>query len=408
VCQARLENEKREVALVRFQRRGLNMDSEAIPIENQIKPLMMKQTLVLIAFCVLLNTSLLAQKTFNCTEIGYFNDGLAPVLIDNKWGFIDKTGTIVIEPKYKAWVEEYGALPAFSEGLTSFVDPANNRIGYLNLNGEVAIAPVFYSAGPFRENVAFVGTQDEKVLIDTTGTIIARGFMAMNGRYSHFSNGRALVQKEFQYGYINSAGHFVIPPVYDENRDFSNNLAAVKKDGKWGFIDTAGMVKVPFQFSKEPKPFSDHRAFVQGTNNKWGIIDTTGKLVVAPQYHQAFPFSGGVAVVSVMDERYTETFHIIDVNGKVMKTYAKAPVHAETIMLLSGFTEGLAVASKAYKKGFIDPQGKTVVDFQYRDLHPLQDGMAWFEKYDEKTRKVTKGYLDRTGKIILVIEPPMF
>jgi hypothetical protein len=368
----------------------------------------MKQFLISIVLVVCLSSGLSAQKTVNCTEIGYFNDGLAPVLIDNKWGFIDKTGSIVIEPKYKMWVQEYGALPAFSEGLTPFVDPVNDRIGYLNLKGEVAIAPQFYSAGPFKNHVAFVGTQNERVLIDTSGAVIAQGFVAINGKYSNFSNNRAWVQKQFQYGYINKTGHFVIPAVYDETRDFSNNLAAVKKDGKWGFIDTSGVVKVPFQYTKEPKAFSDHRAFVQGTNNKWGIIDTTGKLIVTPQYHQVWPFSGGVAVVSIMDERYTETFYIIDSQGKVLKTFAKASVQAETITLWSGFTEGLAVASKSYKKGFIDPQGKVVVDFLYRDLHPLQDGMAWFEKFDDKTRKVTKGYLDRTGKVILVVEPPMF
>jgi hypothetical protein len=349
-----------------------------------------------------------AQTTVVCNEIGYFNDGVAPVLINNQWGFVDKTGKIVIEPLFKAWVEEYGALPAFSEGFTTVVDIQTDMVGYINLKGEMAIPAKYYAGYPFRENVAFVRLQNEKVLIDTSGKVIARDFVALNGYHSSFSHSLAVVQKEFAYGYINKKGKFIIQPVYDEAKDFAGGLAAVKKDGKWGFIDTLGNTKVPFQFTKEPKSFSDYRAFVQGANNKWGIIDTAGKLLVNPQYHQVWPFSGGVAVVSIMDEKFTETFYLIEVNGKVLKTYAKAANYSETITLWSGFSEGLAVATKGGKKGFIDQQGKVVVDFLYRDLHPLQDGMAWFERYDDKTRKVTKGYLDKAGKVIMVIEPPMF
>ena len=34
------------------------------------------------------------------TDIGMFNEGLAPVKIDGKWGFIDKKGNVVIAPQY--------------------------------------------------------------------------------------------------------------------------------------------------------------------------------------------------------------------------------------------------------------------------------------------------------------------
>ena len=33
-------------------------------------------------------------------EVGRFNDGYAPVKADGKWGYINKTGEIVVEPKY--------------------------------------------------------------------------------------------------------------------------------------------------------------------------------------------------------------------------------------------------------------------------------------------------------------------
>lgn len=363
----------------------------------------------LIIFSIaLLSLSSLAQKQIFFEQVGLFNEGLAPVLLDNKWGFIDTEGNVVIEPKFVAFLTNFSELPYFSEGLTPIVDPETERVGFIDKKGNIVIKPKFYSAKNFSEDVAFAGTQEDYVIIDKSGNIIAQKFVALNGFYSSFSHNRAIVQKEFSYGYIDKQGKFVIKPVYDEARDFSNGLAAVKKDGKWGFIDIDGNVKVQFQFSNEPKPFSDNRAFVQGTNLKWGFIDTEGKIIVEPMYDQVFPFASGAAVVSKMDEKWNNTFYIIDVFGKSIKTFSKSAKSNETITLWSGFNEGLAVVMKDFKKGLMDPKGNIIVACKYRELKPLSSGMAYFEKYDDKTRKVTKGFINKSGKEVFTIEPPKF
>lgn len=363
--------------------------------------------------CIFLTTCIFsfninAQKQIYFNDIGYFNDDLAPVLLDNKWGFVDAFGEIVIEPKIRAFVNNFGDYPSFSEGLTRFIDPETERIGYMNRKGGIEIAPQFYSANNFYEDVAFVRRQNDHVLIDKSGNVIAENFVAINGYYSDFSNGRAIVQKQFNYGYIDKAGTFVIEPIYDEVRDFSSDLAAVKKDDKWGFIDLNGNTVIPFQFSKEPKSFNDGRAFIQGTNNKWGLIDEKGSIIIEPIYDEVFTFSSGAAVVSKMDEKWQRTYYIIDVNGKAIKTYAPAKKSNETITFASGFVDGLAVAVQGYKKGFVDPKGNVVLKFNYRELSPLSSGMSYFEKFDEKTKKVTKGYLNKSGKEMFIIEQPKF
>jgi hypothetical protein len=38
----------------------------------------------------------------------------------------------------------------------------------------------------------------------------------------------------------------------------------------------------------------------------------------------------------------------------------------------------------------------------------MSGGMAYFEKWDEKTKKTTKGFIDKTGKEVIVIEQPKF
>src|SRR5690606_28358139 len=59
-------------------------------------------------------------------EAGDFNNSLAPILIDKKWGFIDNTGNIVIEPQY-----EYAT--NFSDGLACV--RKDGKFGYIDVKG---------------------------------------------------------------------------------------------------------------------------------------------------------------------------------------------------------------------------------------------------------------------------------
>jgi hypothetical protein len=199
----------------------------------------------------------------------------------------------------------------------------------------------------------------------------------------------------------------VIEARYEDARDFSYGLAAVKLDSKWGFIDTTGNVKIPFQFSSEPKPFTCGRSFVQGSNGKWGIINTDGTLLVEPKYNQVYPFNDGFAVVSEMDAQWNTGFSIIDTNCKVVKSYPKSN-STESVSLWSGFSEGSAVAMKASKKGLVDPKGTVIVPFKYKDLKPMSCGLSYFIRWDEVNKKEISGFVNNTGKEVIIIEAPKF
>src|SRR5580658_5395332 len=68
----------------------------------------------------------------------WFKNGMVPAQISGKWGFIDKSGQIVIEPKFAEAFE-------FSEGVASvlvggFNDP-NSKWGYVDTLGRFVISP---------------------------------------------------------------------------------------------------------------------------------------------------------------------------------------------------------------------------------------------------------------------------
>lgn len=76
-----------------------------------------------------------------------FSEGLAPVVIDSKLGYIDKTGKMVIPAKY-----DYDSPYNYSEGLIPVI--IDGKIGYINDQDEILIEPVFDMADSFNEGLA--------------------------------------------------------------------------------------------------------------------------------------------------------------------------------------------------------------------------------------------------------------
>ena len=366
----------------------------------------MKNKFLIFLLFAICHAEVMAQKKVICHSAGDFQEGMAAIQVDEKWGFIDTLGNVVIPPQFISSFIVNKA-PSFCEGLAAVIEQSSQQMIYINKKGEIAFDQKYIRAYNFHEGIAFVEPtvfSDFKVLINKKGENITERFRC--SFISGYSNNRARIDNR---SFIDRKGEKAVKQQYTAVQSFSNGLAAVQLNyGKWGFIDTLENVKVPFQFTNEPKSFSDYRAFVQGSNNKWGVIDTTGNLIVEPVYDQVFPFSSGIAVVSKMDEKWKYTFYLIDIDGKVVREYPQNGNNKETITILSGFNEGCAVASKGYKKGFIDTKGNVTVNFLYRELRPVSGGMAYFEKWDEKTKKTTKGFIDKSGKEMIVLEQPKF
>jgi len=64
----------------------------------------------------------------------HFYEGLSNFKINGKWGFVDKKGNIVIEPKF-----EYAS--QFTNGLA--YAEINEKSGFINKNGTFVIEPKF-------------------------------------------------------------------------------------------------------------------------------------------------------------------------------------------------------------------------------------------------------------------------
>lgn len=102
-------------------------------------------------------------ETYNIEESKGYKDGLAPILINGKFGFVDKEGNLVIEAKYEK-------IKPFSEKLAA-VKKEDNTWVYIDNTGVEKISGNFEEALSFENGLATVTIDGKKVQIDMDGKI---------------------------------------------------------------------------------------------------------------------------------------------------------------------------------------------------------------------------------------------
>jgi WG containing repeat len=145
--------------------------------------------------------------------------GLFPIRENQEWGFIDKSGKVVISPQFQAvggTMEGKG----FSEGLAwvcfgrcSRPAETGDSNGYIDTTGQIVINPRFEEADSFSEGLARVRIGGKSGFIDKTGKIV------INPQYVYaerFSEGLALAGKRAELPLIQN--HFLTCILYRLNK----------------------------------------------------------------------------------------------------------------------------------------------------------------------------------------------
>ena len=177
-------------------------------------------------------------------------DGLLTVEVGGKYGFVDRTGKVVINP-------QFDSVSQFSEGLAvvclgkceffaNQIHPDESKYGYIDESGKFVVNPQFDYALDFSGGLAPVCMGD--------------------------------------------CGYRPVAP------------------RKWGYIDVHGNTAVALQFG-DANPFAEEGLAAvcvgkcsgegESWEGKWGYVDKTGKLVISPQFDNAFRFESGVALVFI-------------------------------------------------------------------------------------------------------------
>lgn len=235
-----------------------------------------------------------------------FSEGLASVLTKSrKFGYIDHSGKVVFTK------DNCDECNEFSEGLASYraLTSSNSKWGFLDKSGKTVIEPKFDLALNFSQGRAAVRLDSNWFFIDKNGKQVSSDY---NEVYS-FSDSLAAVRTGNKWGFINLSGKKVIPQDYLEVQSFAEGLASVRKsDTLIGFIDETGKMVIKPAFMKTLN-FSQGLCAFQGNDNTWGFIDRTGTVKIQPIYSEVESFSCLCAMV-----KKGWRYGFIDPQGKIV------------------------------------------------------------------------------------------
>jgi len=164
----------------------------------------------------------------------------------------------------------------------------------------------------------------------------------------------------------------------------------VQVQSGYQFVDKTGATIINPQFSKV-SCFYENLALARhsGEKSKWGYIDKQGNYKIQPEYLQGTIFSEGIAFVV---KENTEPI-ALDKNGSVIFTLQ----NIEEVMILR---ENLAPFCKEIggvkKWGFIDKNGRIVINPQFRQTRLFSDGLCAVCNDDDLW-----GYIDRKGILVI-------
>jgi hypothetical protein len=318
---------------------------------------------------------------------------LYPVWVNGKTGFIDRTGKLVIPPKFGGEYLWMGG--RFSDGMARTQTPTQERpghccrFGYINAEGRVVVEPQYWEAKDFSEGLAAVLIGDRWGYIDREGrTALGPKWVAADS----FSEGLASVYEDgVGHGYIDRSGRMVIKlegaTAPGRFHDGMAQVMVTPKGGdfngggrfEFGYIDRSGRLAVPGPFEKVGD-FSEGLAAVQ-VKGRWGYVDSTGHFAIEPAYDSATSFHDGQATVASGGK-----YSFIDKSGKKV---GECPPQS------CDFHEGLAAFESGGRWGYIDRAGHVVIKPKFSEAYDFAGGIAMVMLPGKKM-----GYIDKTGKYV--------
>ncbi|OBR65736.1 hypothetical protein A7K91_14335 [Paenibacillus oryzae] len=337
---------------------------------------------------------------------GPFQDGVAVVLTENGYGFIDAKGSIVISPEYKGTY-------MYQDDVVLMITQNEQTILFDRKGNELALFNEELKLSPYNEGLALVYDRNK----EKYGYANPKGKLVIEPRYDRaafFSEGLALVQREDRVFYVNAEGKEVIElmdssyyaetgwnwdPYIDIEPDnwyyneasemdpfaFQEGLALFVQDGKYGFINTKGKEVVPPQY-EQAAPYRNGLAKII-FDNKYGYLNIKGELVVEPQYDYAFQYEDGMIRI-VADGKAG----FLNEKGKLIAEPRYDENHYNDKI---PFLDNLRMVSLEGQFGYIDKSGNEVVKPQYNAVSLFMDGMAAVMS-DGRV-----GFIDKTGQEII-------
>lgn len=280
-----------------------------------------------------------------------YDDMLLPFYKNEKFGFINREGKVVIEPKYEAFKDLQLGVKVIDgkkkpDGMFSSKTPIvpnfnivrnEEKWGVINNDEEVIIPFKYDSVAFYNGEILALKIGDENDVYDIKGSILLEKI-----------SGKELMD------------------FWREPKGTPPDLIPHKKGDKYGYVDENGKIIIDHKFAIA-YIFKDGLALVKEEFGKkgpgYGYIKKDGKYFVEPKFEEARSFNEGIAAV----REEGSGFYYIDTNGERIKALEPKKGYFSGFSFgfscINGIIRTIDVNDK--KLRYVTPEGKVIFEGQY-------------------------------------------
>lgn len=351
---------------------------------------------VIVMFVIGIKTLLTTDTKEKTTKVSNYY----PVFTNEKWGVIDQTGTIVIEPTY----DEMITIPDSKMDVFICVEDINYETNtyktkVLNAkNKEIFNAYDLVEAIEntdahnnmwYEEGVLKVKKGDLYGLIDFSGKEILKleyqEITALLG-----TKNSLLLKKEDKVGLCDNKGNIIIKPEYKEVKQIEENYQkgyiVVNQEDKFGITDFTGKVILEAKY-EEIKAVTGNSTYVVKQDGKWKVISENEETLVEDGFDDITEITGD-KLIYVKNKKYG--ILLISKEEKIKSQY-------EELSFLFG---DYYLAKNKGKYGVINSENETILPFEYSSItyqkeadfvRASKSGQTTEEIYNNKLEKQMDG-----------------
>lgn len=319
-----------------------------------------------------------AIDNFDSKQNIWYEDDVLRVEKDGKYGLINFEGKEVLPCDY----DEITALKGVTNNLLVKKD---GKVGLVNEKGQTIVNTEYKDIKTLKEGYKneyiIVNDNNQYGIISTTGTVI------IEPKYEdvkYLNNSEMFAIKDAGvWKLINKDNQILIDGGYDNIIEAKGENVVVEKGGKYGVVTTKNEEKIPVEYEQIKYTFSIY--YIAKTGGKYGIINLNNEQVKDFNYiNMDYVEKGDFIQADVSD---TETV-IFDnnlsekINGIVSeinqeKGYIKVYTNNEYKYYNFKFekkkssdiltSNNLFLSKKDGKYGYVNKEGKVIVDYIYED-----------------------------------------
>lgn len=319
-----------------------------------------------------------AIDNFDSKQNIWYEDDVLRVEKDGKYGLINFEGKEVLPCDY----DEITALKGVTNNLLVKKD---GKVGLVNEKGQTIVNTEYKDIKTLKEGYKneyiIVNDNNQYGIISTTGTVIIEPKYE-DVKYLNSSEMFA-IKDAGVWKLINKDNQILIDGGYDNIIEAKGENVVVEKGGKYGVVTTKNEEKIPVEYEQIKYTFSIY--YIAKTGGKYGIINLNNEQVKDFNYINMDYVEKGDFIQADVSDTETVIFDnnlsekisgiVSEINQE--KGYIKVYTNNEYKYYNFKFEEkkssdiltsnNLFLSKKDGKYGYVNKEGKVIVDYIYED-----------------------------------------